>query len=93
MKDSRQPFLFICCLLVASTQALPRRRQLSFRASRSRWNQRGRLVWIHRCLRCRRSPSKRADSNDGARAYVRKFDAYGAELWTRQFDGPSAAPA
>jgi len=90
MKVLRQSFQFICCLLAASSQALIAQTATFFprvaKPMESAWAIAADTTGVYAAGQVRQSP----DSQPGARAYIRKFDAYGIELWTRQFDGPSA---
>lgn len=91
MRVPRHTFLSMCCLLAASSQALPAQTATFFpRVSKpleSAWTIAADSTGVYAAGEVRQRP----DVQDGTRAYVRKFDAYGAELWTRQFDGTSAA--
>lgn len=87
---SRYKFLRICCLIVGARQVLTAQTATFFpRVSEpleSEWAIAADSTGLYVAGQVRQS----SEATDDARAYVRKFDAYGAELWTRQFDGPSA---
>ena len=83
-------FLYICFLFAAASRALTAQTATFFpRVStplESAWVMSADSTGVYSAGEIRQTP----DSPDGARAYLRKFDAYGTELWTHQFDGQSA---